>query len=66
MLRRNEDGEWIMPRGISVHDMAKEIEDAVRDFTFPDEYVKVTKDDYARPPKMPTVRTHVHGVRLSG
>lgn len=48
MLRKNEDGEWTMPRGISVHDMAKEIEDAVRDFTLTDDYVKVTEDDYAR------------------
>lgn len=28
-LRINEDGEWVMPRGLSVHDMANEIKDAV-------------------------------------
>lgn len=31
MLKINEDGEWVMPRGLSAHDMACEIKDAVRD-----------------------------------
>lgn len=66
MLRKNEDGEWTMPRGISVHDMAREIEDAVRDFTFDDPYVKVTEHDYARKTAVSKVRPTVHGIRLSG
>ena len=56
-LRLNDDGEWTMPRGLSVHDMAYEIKDALldqppcqlpvarptrRDLTIARQYVKVT------------------------
>lgn len=54
-LRRNEDGEWVMTRGISVPDMAHEIIEAIgwqdydlppttptRDLTIARQYVKVT------------------------
>ena len=34
MLRENEDGEWMMPRGLSIHDMAMEIAEAT--FLFQD------------------------------
>lgn len=54
-LRLNEDGEWMMPRGLSQQDMAHEITEALgwqeghpppervpADLTIAREYVKVT------------------------
>lgn len=68
MLRENEDGEWMMPRGLSTHDMAMEIAEATFLFQesreFPNEphgltrlrnYVKVNHGD-ASPAKVPKVR----------
>ena len=80
MLKKNEDGEWAMPRGLSFHDMACEILDAVRDQDWTDvpgwEEGQLRQDftavkryvkvthGNACKTKMSKVRRRVHGLRL--